>query len=221
MKIAVIGLGQFGFQLAVALAEEKHEVVAVDKDEKRVDALKEAVAHAVIADAEDSRVLDQLGLQDFDWVFVVVGEDFAASLVITGHLQDLGVKRLYVRCVNPVHERLLRLMRIENIIQVETLAARQLAKRMGIRGATRHFGLSEDFAIVELPVPAFLVGKKLVDSDMRRRFAVNLVTVRREAGEAGTVVGVPPPDLVFAENDELVLFGKEKALKEFSNRKAF
>ena len=221
MKVAVIGLGQFGFQLALALAEDKHEVVALDKDEKTIDALKDKVAHAIIADAEDSKVLDQLGLQDFDRVCVTIGEDFAASLVITGHLQELGIKHLYIRSVNTVHERLLKLMHIENIVQAEALAARQLAKRMGIRGATRHFGLSDNFGIAELHVPQFLIGRTLVESDLRRRFSVNLVTVRRTTADKGGIIGVPPPDLVFAVGDELVVFGTEKALKEFSNRKEF
>lgn len=218
MKIAVIGLGQFGFQLAVALAEEGHEVVAVDKDERIIDSLKDQVSHALIADAQDPKVLEQLALQDFDRVCVAIGEDFAASLVVTGHLQEQGVPHLYVRSVNPVHKRLLTLMRIEHIIQAEELAARQLAKRMGIRGATRHFGLSDNFGIVELHVPEWLVGRKLMESDLRGRCAVNLVTVRHRSGE---VIGVPSPELVFSEGDELVVFGTEKALKDFSNRKKF
>lgn len=216
MKIAVIGLGQFGYQLALALAADRHEVLAVDKDERIIDALKDKVAHAVIADAEDPKVIEQLGLQDFDRVCVTIGEDFGASLVVTGNLQEQGVKQLYVRSINPVHDRLLKLMRIENIIQAEELAARQLAKRMGIRGATRHFGLSDNFGIVELHVPVWLIGRKLLEADLRGRCSVNLVTVRRAVGE---IIGVPTPDLVFAEGDELVVFGTEQSLKAFSNRK--
>ncbi|KAF0094843.1 MAG: trk system potassium uptake protein TrkA [Puniceicoccaceae bacterium 5H] len=221
MKIAVIGLGQFGFQLALALAEEKHEVVAIDVEEKTVDAIKDQVAHAVIADAQDAKVLDELGLTDFDRVCVAIGEDFAASLLITGHLQELGVEHIYCRAVNPVHERLLNLMKVEHIVQAELLAARQLAKRMGIRGATRHFDLSKDFGIVELHVPDFLIGKNLVESDLRRRFSVNLVTVKRQKGDSHEVIGVPPPELVFQEGDELVVFGTEPAIKGFSSRKEF
>lgn len=221
MKVAVIGLGQFGFQLALALAEDRHEVVTLDKDERTIDAIKDRVAHAIIADAEDSKVLDQLGLEDFEHVCVTIGEDFAASLVITGHLQALGITNLYVRSVNQVHERLLKLMGIENIVQAEALAARQLAKRMGIRGATRHFGLSDNFGIVELHVPPYLVGKSLMESDLRRRFAVNLVTVRRQSADKGGILGVPPPDLVFTEGDELVVFGTDKALKDFGQRTTF
>lgn len=221
MKIAVIGLGQFGHQLALALAEENHDVVVIDSDEKAVDALKEHSAHAVIADATDVRALEEIGLEEFDRVCVTIGEDFAASLVITAHLQEIGVKDLYVRSVNAVHKRLLRLMKVDQIVEAEELAARQLAKRMGIRGATRHFGLSASFGIVELEAPKFLLGRSLQESDLRKRFAVNLVTLRRANSQKNEVIGVPPPDLVFEAGDELVVFGTENAIKEFSNRKTF
>ena len=221
MKIAVIGLGQFGQQLALALVEEQHEVVVIDSDEKTVDALKERSAQAIIADATDARALEEIGLEEFDRVCVTIGEDFAASLIITAHLQELGVKDLYVRSVNAVHKRLLDLMKVDQIVQAEELAARQLAKRMGIRGATRHFGLSETFGIVELRAPAYLVGRVLQNSDLRKRFGINLVTLRRADNKKNEVIGVPPPELVFAEGDELVVFGMEKAIKEFSNRKTF
>lgn len=220
MKIAVIGLGQFGLQLALALAEDNHEVIAIDKDEMAVDALKDRVAHAVIANAEDIKALDQLGLTSVDRVCVTVGEDFAASLLITGHLQELGVKDIYCRAINAVHERLLGLMKIDNIIQAEVLAARQLAKRMGIRGATRHFGLSDNFGIVELKVPPFLVGKSLREVDLRGKFSINLITIRRHGPESKEILGVPPPNLVFSASDELVIFGTEDDLKAFSQARS-
>lgn len=221
MKVAVIGLGQFGCQLALALTEDNHEVLVVDEDEKVVDSLKDEVAHAVIGDAEDIKVLDQLDLTSMDRVCVTIGEDFAASLLITGHLQELGVKHLYCRAVNALHERLLQLMKVDNVIHAEALAARQLAKRMGIRGATRHFALSDDYGIVELEVPGFLVGMMLAKADLRQRFSINLVTVKRGQGSQSKVLGVPGPDFVFEEGDQLVLFGLEQSIKVFSHRKAF
>ena len=217
MKVVVIGIGQFGSALALALTEDKHEVLALDKLEKPVDSIKDQVTQAVIADAEDRKVLEDLAVTDFDRICVMIGEDFAASLVITAHLQEMGAKNLYVRSVNSVQERILRLMRVEHIVQAETLAARQLAKQMGIRGASRHFELSDEFAIVELRVPSFLVGRTLAESDLRRRFGLNLVTVRQVA-TAGAILGVPHPELRFADGDDLVVFGTERALKEFSNR---
>lgn len=216
MKFAVIGLGQFGFQLALELAEQGHEVLAVDIDERIVDDLRDEVTHAVIADCTDKKALEQLVLRGLDGVCVTIGEDLAVSLEITGLLQEIGIPNLYCRVLSQRHERLLRLMKVEHLIQAEVLAARQLAKRMGIRGAARHFALTEEHAIVELVAPASVVGKKLVELDLRGRFGINLVTIKRGGEDAPKVLGVPDPEWILHEGDALVVFGKESDIQKFS-----
>jgi trk system potassium uptake protein len=218
MKFAVIGLGQFGFQLAVELADQNHEIIAIEKDERTVDEIRDRVAHAVIADATDRKALEQLSLHDLDGVCITIGEDLAVSLEITCLLQEMGVTRLYCRVLNPRHERLLRLMKVEHLIHAESLAARQLAKRMSIHGATRHFALSDEYAIVELETPAFLIGKNLAETDLREKYALNLITVKRQiANGERKVLGVPRPDWLFEANDRLVVFGTETSIKTFTN----
>jgi len=220
MKFAVIRLGQFGFQLAIELAAQGHEVIAVDVTERTVDEIRDRVAHAVIADATDRKALDQLALHDLDAVCVTIGEELAVSLAITSLLQEMGITHLYCRVLNPMHERLLRLMKVEQLIQAEALAARQLAKRMGIRGASRHFALTEEFAIVELRAPAFIVGQRLDGVDLRGKYGINLVTVKRPTGAGDSrVLGVPHPDLLFENQDDLVVFGTETDIKAFTMRK--
>jgi len=216
MKFAVIGLGQFGSQLALELAGQGHEVLAVDIDERIVDEIRDEVTHAVIADGTDKKALEQLILTGLDGVCVTIGEDLAVSLEITGLLQEMGIPDLYCRVLSPRHERLLRLMKVEHLIQAEALAARQLAKRMGIRGAARHFALTEEHAIVELDAPASVQGKKLVDLDLRGQFGINLVTVKRGGEDAPAVLGVPSPDWILEQGDALVVFGKENDIQKFS-----
>lgn len=224
MKFAIIGLGQFGRQLAADLALEDHEVVAVDVDERIIEDIKDQVDYAVVADATDMRVLKQLGLEEVDVVVVAIGEDFSASLMVTGQLQELGVKRLLCRSLNPTHEKILKLMRVDEIVQAEEMAARQLAKRMGIRGAARHFTLGEDYAIVELKVPAKLVGKSLADSQIRSRYGLNLVTIKRGGAvdgaseDEGHPIGVPLPDALFEAGDSLIVFGKEVEIQTFAEQ---
>jgi trk system potassium uptake protein TrkA len=213
MKFTVIGLGMFGYQLALELATLEHEVIAIDQSEKIIEEIKDQVTYAACADATDKKALEQLGVLDTDAVFVALGEDFATSLLVTAHLQELGAKRLLSRVLNPVHERLLKLMGVEELVLAEQMAARQLAKRMGIRGASRHFGLDEDHALVEMAVPGRLIGKTLAECDLRNSYEVNLVTVK-----CGTdkIEGVPSPDLRFQSGDQLLVFGHEKAINSFS-----
>lgn len=220
MKFAIIGLGQFGRQLAEELAHEDHEVVAVDIDERIIEDIKDTVDYAVVADASDARVLKQLGLEEVDVVVVAIGEDFATSLLVTGHLQELKVKRLLCRSLNPTHDKILKLMKVDEIVQAEEMAARQLAKRLGIRGVARHFTLGEDFAIVELGVPANLIGKTVAESELRGRYGLNLVTIKRGGAEdtpakqEGHPMGVPTPDTQFQAGDSLIVFGKEEGVQK-------
>lgn len=219
MKFAVIGLGQFGFQLALELADQGHEVIAVDISERIVEEIRDRVAHAVIVDATDIKALEQLSLHDLDGICITIGEDLAVSLEITGILQEMGIDQLYCRVLSPRHERLLGLMKVKEIIQAEALAARQLAKRMGIRGASRHFSLSEKYAIVELKAPEFILGKTIGELDLRGKYGINLITLKRfSSDEKGTVLGVPHPDWTFEEGDDLVLFGTEDSIKKFPTR---
>jgi len=223
MKFCIIGLGQFGSTLAIELQRDGHEVIAIDKSEASVEAIKDKVDYALQADATDQRVLQKLGLQDLDNIVVAIGVEFEASLMIVAHLQTLKVRSILCRVVNDVHERLLDLMEIQEKIRPEALAAAELAKRMGIARVIRHFSLDEDHAIVEFPVPDNFSGKTLAELDLRAKYHLNLITYKRlisgeEKGadaEAETQ-GVPQPGMIFQAGDRLVLFGTAEAIEHFS-----
>lgn len=158
MKYCVIGLGHFGTNLAIELSREGHEIVGIDIDEERVALLKDEIAYAVEGDATQMSVLEELGIKEMDQVIVAIGEEFESSLMVASHLQSMEVERILCREINEVHHRILRLMNIKDVIRPEALAARQLAKRLGIHRATRHFELEGDYAIVQIKLPPFLVG---------------------------------------------------------------
>ncbi|MDW7996921.1 MAG: NAD-binding protein, partial [Bacteroidota bacterium] len=104
LRVAVIGLGHFGMNLALRLTEEGCEVIAVDRDPERVEVLQDRVAIAVVLDSTEQRPLRKLGLRDMDIVVVAIGEDFQSSLLTTASLQEIGVKRIINRVISPVHE---------------------------------------------------------------------------------------------------------------------
>lgn len=227
-KFAVIGLGHFGLNLSLHLMERNAEVLSVDFREERVELLRDRVSHTVVADCRDLRAMRQLGLQEMDTVVVSIGEDFESSVLATAHCQEIGVKHIVNRVVSPVHERILKLMKVTDLVLPEDDAAYQLSRRMTMTGVLESLELTNDFSIVEVKAPKYFVGKSVEQVNMRRKYNVNLVTVIRRTERTGLmtlgerdkkmeVLGVPTSDFVFSNDDILVIFGQEKHINSFSS----
>jgi trk system potassium uptake protein len=225
-KIAVLGLGHFGLHLSLYLTDLGAEVLAVDRREERVELLRDKVAHAVVLDTTDPRALAQIGIRDFDAVVVAIGEGFESSILTTAHLQELKVKRIINRVVSPVHERILRLMNVPELILPEGEAAAHLARRLTIKGVIESVELSGEYSIIEARLPKWARGKTLNELDLRRRFNINLVTVIQDIEKGSDllnlgkrqerkVLGVPDAEMKFEADDILVLFGKETSIRQF------
>jgi trk system potassium uptake protein TrkA len=219
MKFCIIGLGIFGTNLARILTRLRAEVLAVDRDPDRVDEIKDEVAHALILDTTDIKALRQLPLNEMDGIVVAIGEDFESSILTTAHLHELGAPNLVCRSINEVHGRLLELMKVPKIILPEKMAADRMARSLLLRKVNDAYALSSEFDIVELPLPAHLAGKSLQEAALRNRYQLNLITIKRQARQddpsAFDVLGIIPPDHVFAAEDILVLFGKENDVRRF------
>lgn len=223
-KFAIMGLGFFGLNLALRLTEEGAEVIAIDKDEQKVEYLRDKVAYVVAMDSTDERSLRKLGLKDMDAVIVAIGEDFKSSILTTAALQEIGVRRIINRVTDPVHERILHLMNIEELVVPEAEAAYQLANRLMIKGITGSFEIAKGYSIVEVKAPPGFVGKTLKELDLRRRYEVNVVTIKRIRSkrrlitlgekEDAQIIGVPTPETVVEQNDQLILFGDEDKIRK-------
>ncbi|HEY0945830.1 MAG TPA: TrkA family potassium uptake protein [Opitutaceae bacterium] len=223
MKFCIIGLGYFGKNLALSLARARTEVLAVDILPNKVDAVKDDVSHAVILDSSQPEALAKLPLADMDAVVVAIGENFEASLLTVAHLQELGVKRIIARVINPIHEKLLKLMKVEELILPEAESAQRMAQSL-VRGVLNSLDLTGGFIIVEARAPGWLVGRSLQEAGLRSNFKINLVTVRKTSAPQARVfsrkserelIGVPPADYHFEAEDLLVLFGEESRIHDF------
>ncbi len=223
-KFCIIGLGHFGFNLSKILSEAGAEVLAVDNHQEKIDLLADKVTHAVCMDATDKRTMQSLGLNEMDAVIVAIGEGFESSLLATAIVQEIGVKKIYTRVITPIHERLLRLMNITDLLVPEATAAAQLASRLLIPGIIESFSLSKEYGIFEINAPKNFINKTLIEIDLRKKYLLNLVTVKRVKKSRGLltlgeheeteVLGVPTPELKILENDILVLFGDEKDISK-------
>ena len=222
-KFCVIGLGYFGFNLALTLNKAGAEVVAIDNHQDRIDSISDKVTHAICMDATDMRALRSLGLKDMDAVIVAIGEGFESSITTTALIQEIGVKKVINRVTSSVHERILKLMKVDEILVPEAEAAKNLAARLMLPGIIESFEISKDYGVFEIIAPKSFVGKSLLELNLRQAYSFNLVTLKRISKKRGLltlgeheeiqVIGVPTPDLVIKEDDILVLFGQEKDIR--------
>lgn len=224
-KFAVIGLGYFGQPLALSLSDHGIEVLGVDISEDRLETVKDSIAHTVVMDTTDLNALKQLGLEDFDCVIVAIGEDFEASILTVANLQELKVKRIISRVLSSVHERILKLMKIEELILPEGEAAFVLARQLAVKGIVDHFDISKEYSIDEVIIPHWAIGKTLAEIDLRKEYNLNLITIIHKTDEEvyvqkgkwlnKKVLGVPDPDYVCSSKDIFVVFGKNDDIKNF------
>lgn len=233
MKYCVIGLGIFGKNLCSHLAGLGAEVLAIDPREENVAAVKDIVAAAVELDFSDPAPFAQFPIREMDAVVVAIGDNFEASMMITLRMQELGAKKIICRVLSPMHERLLRLIKVDRVVVPEEFAARGLAHSMMISGVIDGYDLGDGYVIIEARVPPGLAGKTLMQAALVfRKYSTLLVTVKRLVehpimgkflskpegtpdSEDRETVGVPKVTIEFHADDVLVLFGTEKNLSRF------
>lgn len=223
MRFCIIGLGNFGTSLARQLSRDGHEVVAVDNDPAHIDAMKDEIEFLITADCTDINVFEEIPIAECDAVIIAIGENFEANLSIAANVQQVGGKRIICRVVNALHARLLKLLKIEELLIPESMAAAWLARSLRTRDLLDSFYIGKNHEIAEIVIPQALIGKTLLDADLRGKYGLNLVTiVKRKAALSSTsipqidqVLGIPDPNRAFEENDILVLFGHETNVRRF------
>jgi len=222
-KFAVIGLGHFGTDLALRLAEKGAEVLAIDENLEKLDDIKDRVTHTVCLDATEERALRAQGLHEFDAVVVGIGDDFEATLLTVAMLQQIGVKRIIVRATTETHERILNHLGIKETILPAVEAADRLANSLMFERVVDSFELSSDFTIVEVAAPEALIGQSLQKLDLQKELGVSLITIKRTEKRKGTlglgsrtverVLGIPTPETTIERGDVLVVFGNKKDIE--------
>lgn len=174
----VIGLGQFGSNLALRLMDFGNEVMAVDMDEELVSRVAPYVTQAKIADCMEEQVLRSLGPESFDFCFVCIGERFQTSLEITSQLKDMGAPMVIAKADRELHARLLKKIGADEVVLPERDMAQRIAMRYSVNGALEYIELSPGYAIFELDVPGTWIGKTLRELDIRGNWNVNVIACK-------------------------------------------
>lgn len=228
MKYIIVGLGNFGASLAQKLTASGNEVIGIDSRMEKVDTYKEKISHTICMNATDEFTVSGLPLRDTDVVIVAIGEDQGANIMATALFKNQQVKRLISRAINPLHEKVLEALGVDEIIHPEEETAERLAKKLCIKNVVDSFELSDEFSIIEANVPVEYVGQSIKEIGFRQHFNLLVLTIIKKEevksilGKSRTeqrVQGVATPDLILKENDILVLFGDNDDLQKFLNKR--
>ncbi len=205
-RFCVIGLGNFGYHVARTLYEAGHEVVAIDLDHDKVQAIQEFASYAILGDAGSKEFLKGQGIGEMDGVVVSTGERSHLSTLITLYLKELKVKQILVKALNEDHGRILERVGATEIIFPEKDMAIKVARSLASPNILEFIPLGEDFSITEVGPPAHFLGKSLVQLDLRRAFNVTVIGVKDVL--TGQVVTLPPADYLIKDSDLLILIGR-------------
>ena len=177
-SILLIGLGRFGRHIAKKLDELHHQVMAVDKEDTRVDAVLPFVTNAQIGDATNEDFLSSLGVGNFDVCIVAIGDSFQNSLEVTSLLKELGARMVVSRAARDVHAKFLLRNGADEIVYPE----RQLADWVAIRYSADHIldyiELDEGHAIFEISIPEEWLGKTIGQLDIRKKYDINIMALK-------------------------------------------
>lgn len=224
MRYIIVGLGNFGSSLGMALTRQGHEVIGIDNSMHKVEAYKETISHTICMDATDESTVKGLPIADTDMVIVAIGEDQGENVMATALFKTLKAKRLISRSINPLHEKVLQAIGVDDIIHPEKEAAKRWAKRLSLRYFVDSFELSDHFSLVEISIPISLIGQTIDELQLEQKFNIRLLsTLRYEYYEDSfgrtqskpSIQGLATPDQVLKDKDILIIYGDNKHINQF------
>ena len=204
----VVGLGRFGTEVACRLCEQGCEVLAIDNHGELIQQISDHVTHAVVGDARDKEVLRALGAAKFDCAIVCIGGSLADSVLATMNLKELGLPKIVCKAHDETHRQVLLKLGADQVVIPEQENADRLARSLSSPNVLDYIELSDEYGIIEVPVPKRWIDKTLIELNVRAKLGVNISAVKRE----GKINVSPGADYRFLEGDILVVLGDTAAL---------
>ena len=208
-SILIIGLGRFGKHMAQKFSEQGNDILAVDTDEDRVNAVLPFVTDAQIGDATNEMFVESLGVANFDLCVVAIGDNFQSSLETTSLLKDMGAKFVLSRASRDVHAKFLLRNGADEVVYTEKETAERLAVTYGNDSVFDYIEINEDYSIYEIGVPDSWVGKSILDKKVRAKYNISILATKR----GKEIYPLPHPDHVFSETESLMILGRNEDVK--------
>jgi len=223
-QFAVIGLGRFGASVAKALFEKGYQVLAIDVSEHIIQDISDEVTQAVCLDATDEKALRAVGIDNVDVAIVGAGTNLEASILITLNLKEIGIKEIVCKAVSEDHKKVLQKIGATKVIQPEKEMGTRVANSLISSSVIEHIELSNESSIVELIPPKEFIGKSLREMDVRAKFGVNVIAVKRHIPsvskkEDEEIVNISPQaEDIIKKGDILVVLGSNEYIDKLKRK---
>lgn len=210
VEYGIIGLGRFGFNLALALAEAGKEVMVLDKDENKIRQIKQFVDEAFIISSMEKEILEETGIQNCKTVIIGLSKEIDVSILTTLNIINMGIPRVISRATSDVHGSVLEKLGAEVIYPEKDMAFR-VANRLSSSKSLDFIRLNGNITITEFKLPIYLIGKTVEQSNLRKDFSLTIIAIEND-NETITEI---KPDYILKENDNIVLVGSDKNILKF------
>lgn len=205
---AVFGLGRYGTAVARELVDNGMEVIAVDEDERIVNAFADVLPICKCADVTDPDVIRQLGISNVDVVIISMANNLEASVMAVTLCKEVGVKTVIAKCANEMHQKILNRVGADQVVFPENESGIRLAKNLLSSGFVDMVSLAKNVSMIELDVKPDWAGKSLIDLKLRKKYSVNVVAIRR-----GDQVSVDiDPSASLLKDDKLIVIANTEKL---------
>jgi len=216
-QFVVVGLGRFGRAVAEGLTDAGAEVIGVDEDMALVEAVRDRIAVAAQVDSVNPDALKSVGADKADAAVVAIGEHFEAEILTVAVLKELGITDIVARARTEREARILELVGATRVLFVEVEMGQRLAKTLAATDVVDHVQITEGVSIIYWTADERVIGKTLIEANIRAQWGLDLIAVRRPKPGGGHAVTVMPAvDFMFREGDVLVLVGADARLSAFT-----
>lgn len=207
---AVFGLGRYGFSVAKELVNNGADVIAVDIDENIVNSAAKEIPFCRCADITDLEVIKQLGISNVDIVVVAMANNLESSVMSVILCKEVGVKTVIAKCADEMQGKILSKVGADKVVYPENESGVRLAKNLLSAGFVDVIDLSDDISVIEFPVKEKWIGKTIIELDLRKKLAINIIAIRN--GE-DILINVDPTIQLTKDMQLVVIINKSKISK--------
>jgi trk system potassium uptake protein TrkA len=219
-QIAILGIGVLGYNIAHHVAKRGVDVIAVDRDKRRVEMVKDFVLHAAVADITDEEALRKLGVDGVDLAVVSTGESIEASILAAALCKKMGVREVWGRAISELQSQVLDLLGVHHIINLEEEMGRQVALSIATPKVERFIEITPNINLVEIEPSDRFSGRSLIEADLRNRYEMNVIAIKRfvtaeDGTEKEVVRELPRASDIIHKGDILTVIGTTEGIEKF------